>query len=148
VCEQCGVVRDHDFNASLNIRDEALRLRREVPAVASSGPKFACGAGSAGSLCAEGETHLAVKQVRRCVQPQLWRPKATALASQHAPSWEPKFHRGDFQELRPFLQRTRGLARKECYARCFSSWPWQYFYCPHQQPCDETPGGAQLSLSV
>jgi putative transposase len=56
MCEQCGSVLDRDFNASLNIRDEALRLIREVPVVASSGPKFACGAGSSGSLCATGET--------------------------------------------------------------------------------------------
>ena len=48
-CEQCGVVNERDVNASLNIRDEALRLLTAVPAVASSGHKFAGGAGSAGS---------------------------------------------------------------------------------------------------
>jgi transposase len=37
VCEQCGVVLDRDFNASLNIRDETIRLIQEVPVVASSG---------------------------------------------------------------------------------------------------------------
>jgi putative transposase len=56
VCEQCGVVLDRDFNASLNIRDEALRLITDVPVVASSGHKFAGGVGSAGSLCGESET--------------------------------------------------------------------------------------------
>jgi putative transposase len=56
VCEQCGVVHERDFNASLNIRDEALRLITDVPAVASSGQKFACGAESAGSRCVESET--------------------------------------------------------------------------------------------
>lgn len=56
VCEQCGVVLDRDFNASLNIRDEALRLIADVPVVASSGHKFAGGVGSAGSRCVEGET--------------------------------------------------------------------------------------------
>jgi putative transposase len=56
VCEQCGVVLDRDFNAALNIRDEALRLIREVPVVASSGPKFACGAGSSGVRGTEHET--------------------------------------------------------------------------------------------
>ena len=55
-CEQCGAVNERDFNASLNIRDEALRLVADVPVVASSGQKFACGAGSAGSLCVESET--------------------------------------------------------------------------------------------
>ncbi len=56
LCEQCGSVHERDLNASLNIRTEALRLVTDVPAVASSGQKFACGAGSAGSLCGEGET--------------------------------------------------------------------------------------------
>ena len=55
-CEQCRVVNERDFNASLNIRDEALRLITDVPVVASSGQKFACGAGSAGSRCVESET--------------------------------------------------------------------------------------------
>ena len=56
ICEQCEVVHERDLNASLNIRDEALRLITDVPVVASSGQKFACGAGSAGSRCVEGET--------------------------------------------------------------------------------------------
>ena len=56
ICEQCDVIHERDLNASLNIRDEALRLRTDVPVVASSGQKFACGAGSAGSRCVEGET--------------------------------------------------------------------------------------------
>jgi putative transposase len=55
-CEQCGVVNARDVNASLNIRDEALRLITAVPVVASSGHKFAGGAGSAGSRCVESET--------------------------------------------------------------------------------------------
>ena len=50
ICEQCGVVFDRDFNASLNIRDEALRLVTDVPVVASSERKFACGVGSSGSV--------------------------------------------------------------------------------------------------
>ncbi len=50
VCQQCGVIHERDLNASLNIRDEALRLVTDVPVVASSGHKYACGAGSAGSL--------------------------------------------------------------------------------------------------
>lgn len=36
-CEQCGAVNERDFNASLNIRDEVLRLVTDVPVVASSG---------------------------------------------------------------------------------------------------------------
>ncbi len=56
VCEACGIVLDRDFNAALNIRDEAIRLVTDVPVVASSERKFACGVGSSGSLCAESET--------------------------------------------------------------------------------------------
>ncbi len=56
VCEQCGSVNERDFNASLNIRDQALRLVTDVPVVASSGHKFACGAGSTGSRSFESET--------------------------------------------------------------------------------------------
>ena len=56
VCEQCEAVNERDFNAALNVRDETLRLIRDVPVVASSGQKFACGAGSAGSLYGESET--------------------------------------------------------------------------------------------
>jgi putative transposase len=56
ICEQCGAVNQRDLNASLNIRDEALRLGTDVPVVASSGHKFACGAGSAGFLCGESAT--------------------------------------------------------------------------------------------
>lgn len=52
-CEKCGIVLDRDFNASLNIRDEALRLITDVPAVASSKRKFAGGAGSSGSAMSE-----------------------------------------------------------------------------------------------
>ena len=55
-CEQCGTVHERDFNASLNIRDEAIRLITDVPVVASSERKFACGVSSAGSRCVEGET--------------------------------------------------------------------------------------------
>ncbi|TMD81410.1 MAG: IS200/IS605 family element transposase accessory protein TnpB [Chloroflexi bacterium] len=56
VCEQCGVITERDLNAALNIRTEALRLLTDVPVVASSGQKFACGAESAGSRCVESET--------------------------------------------------------------------------------------------
>jgi len=56
VCEQCEVVHERDVNASLNIRDEALRLGTDVLVVASSERKNACGAGSAGSRCVESET--------------------------------------------------------------------------------------------
>ncbi len=56
VCQQCRAVNERDLNASLNVRDEALRLVTDVPVVASSGHKFACGAGSSGSLCGESET--------------------------------------------------------------------------------------------
>ena len=48
LCEACGLSVDRDFNASLNIKQEALRLISDVPVVASSARKFACGAGSSG----------------------------------------------------------------------------------------------------
>jgi transposase len=38
-----------DLNAAIMVETEALRLRTDVPVVASSGRKFACGAGSSGS---------------------------------------------------------------------------------------------------
>jgi putative transposase len=65
-CEQCGAIHERDMNAALNIRAEALRLVTDVPVVASSGQKFACGAGSSGSLSAERVQLSAMKQVRRC----------------------------------------------------------------------------------
>jgi len=55
-CEQCGVITERDLNAALNIRTEALRWVTDVPVVASSGQKFACGAESSGSRCVESET--------------------------------------------------------------------------------------------
>ena len=56
VCEQCGTIHERDLNAARMVEAEALRLVTDVPVVASSGHKFACGAGSAGSLCGESET--------------------------------------------------------------------------------------------
>lgn len=56
VCEACGLSLDRDLNAALNIRKEALRVLSDVSAVASSARKFACGAGSAGLVCRQGET--------------------------------------------------------------------------------------------
>lgn len=47
-CERCGLSIDRDLNASLNIREEAIRLMTDVPVVASSARKFACGAASSG----------------------------------------------------------------------------------------------------
>ncbi len=56
ICHDCGLVIERDLNAAINIRKETLRLLTDVPVVASSERKIACGAGSSGSLCAEGET--------------------------------------------------------------------------------------------
>ena len=44
-CEQCGAHILRDSNAAHNVKDEAIRLMTGVPVVASSGQKFACGAG-------------------------------------------------------------------------------------------------------
>jgi putative transposase len=44
LCEQCGTVHDRDVNAAIMVKTEALRLVMDVPVVASSGRKFACGA--------------------------------------------------------------------------------------------------------
>ena len=54
VCEQCGTFHDRDWNAAIMVETEALRLIRDVPVVASSGHKFACGAERSGPF--EGET--------------------------------------------------------------------------------------------
>ncbi len=56
ICHDCGIVIDRDENAAINIRNDTLRLVTDVPVVASSERKFACGAGSSGSRCIEGET--------------------------------------------------------------------------------------------
>ena len=56
ICHDCGLVIDRDENAAINIRKEALRLITDVPVVASSERKIACGAGSSGSRCVESET--------------------------------------------------------------------------------------------
>jgi len=55
-CEACGLSIDRDLNAARNIQMQALRLVTDVPVVVSSERKFACGAGSSGSLCGESET--------------------------------------------------------------------------------------------
>ena len=55
-CEACGVILDRDLNASLNIRDEAIRIISDVPVVASSERKIACGVERSGSRCVESET--------------------------------------------------------------------------------------------
>lgn len=52
-CEICDLSMDRDLNAAKNIQAEALRLIRDVPVVASSGHKFAGGAGSSGSEMSE-----------------------------------------------------------------------------------------------
>jgi putative transposase len=52
-CELCGTVHDRDLNAAVMVETEAVRLITDVPVVASSGHKFACGAGSSGSCESE-----------------------------------------------------------------------------------------------
>ncbi len=53
ICHDCGLVIDRDLGAAINIRNEALRMISDVPVVASSERKIACGAGSAGSCESE-----------------------------------------------------------------------------------------------
>jgi len=53
ICEGCGLSIDRDFNAARNIQAEALRLVTDVPVVASSERKIACGAESSGSEMGE-----------------------------------------------------------------------------------------------
>jgi putative transposase len=53
MCEQCGTIHERDVNAAIMIETEALRLGTDVPVVASSERKFACGAGSSGSCESE-----------------------------------------------------------------------------------------------
>jgi putative transposase len=55
-CGQCGTVHERDVNAAIMVENEALRLVTDVPVVASSERKFACGAERSGSLRAESET--------------------------------------------------------------------------------------------
>ncbi|HYB01059.1 MAG TPA: RNA-guided endonuclease TnpB family protein [Ktedonobacteraceae bacterium] len=52
-CEQCGIVHDRDLNAAIMVETEALRLLTDVPVVASSGHKFACGAERSGPIAGE-----------------------------------------------------------------------------------------------
>jgi hypothetical protein len=56
MCQQCGTLNERDLNAAQNIKDGVIRLMTEVPGVASSAPKFACGVGSSGSLATVSET--------------------------------------------------------------------------------------------
>jgi putative transposase len=53
VCEQCGTVHDRDLNAAIMVKIEALRLVTDVPVVASSERKIACGVESAGPAMGE-----------------------------------------------------------------------------------------------
>ena len=53
ICHDCSLVIDRDLNAAINIRKEALRLITDVPVVASSERKIACGAESSGSAMSE-----------------------------------------------------------------------------------------------
>jgi putative transposase len=53
LCEHCGIIHERDLNAAIMVETEALRLITDVPVVASSERKFACGAGSSGSCESE-----------------------------------------------------------------------------------------------
>ncbi|PWT79052.1 MAG: transposase [Chloroflexi bacterium] len=62
-CERCGTVHERDLNAAIMIEREALRLVTDVPVVASSERKFACGVGRSGpamgaTVCNEAGTQV------------------------------------------------------------------------------------------
>jgi len=63
ICHACELVIDRDHNAAINIRKEALRMVSDVPVVASSERKIACGAERAGpamgeTVCCEAGTKV------------------------------------------------------------------------------------------
>jgi len=63
ICHECGLVIDRDLNAAINIRKEALRMISDVPVVASSERKIACGAERSGpamgeTVCCEAGTKV------------------------------------------------------------------------------------------
>ncbi len=63
VCAQCGTVHDRDLNAAIMVESEALRKVPDVPAVASSERKIACGAERSGpamgeTVCGEAGTTM------------------------------------------------------------------------------------------
>ena len=63
ICQECGLVIDRDLNAAINIRKETLRLMSDVPVVASSERKIACGAERSGpemdeTVCYEAGTKV------------------------------------------------------------------------------------------
>jgi putative transposase len=63
ICHDCSLVRDRDENAAINIRKEALRRISDVPVVASSERKIACGAERSGpatgeTVCGEAGTRV------------------------------------------------------------------------------------------
>jgi len=53
ICRECGLAIDRDLNAAFNIRNESIRLVTDVPVVASSERKIACGAERADSEMSE-----------------------------------------------------------------------------------------------
>ena len=63
MCEQCGAVHDRDVNAAIMVEIEALRKVPDVPVVASSERKIACGAERSGpemdeTVCCEAGTKV------------------------------------------------------------------------------------------
>jgi putative transposase len=63
VCQQCRSVHDRDLNAAIMVETEALRMISDVPVVASSGHKFACGAERSGLSSGETVCHEAGTKV-------------------------------------------------------------------------------------
>jgi putative transposase len=62
-CEQCATVHERDLNAAIMVETEALRLVTDVPVVASSERKIACGAERSGpemgeTVCDEAGTKV------------------------------------------------------------------------------------------